>query len=276
MLQGDALLNVPSQPQMRKRSDYSIFIQDMYSLATRISGGSPELRSEEAGERCSAMGHSGASIKVFQHYVLKTGMEVRSQGERMIQLPSSVVPRVLEMLRDGYKMERLTQPNISGASIVCMHDLLEENLWRHKLPVSYMWYRLFRERFPDLPRPPDSMLNEQSVVTHGDPTIANLLLRPETGKYVICDPMPLRDYLPAKRSLDVGKLLQSCCGWEIMLGVYAPEQILPPIGQHDMYWLGVHAERIRVREGRKGVSVDPTVLRWARAVRDGALDLSIN
>ena len=62
------------------------------------------------------------------------------------------------------------------------------------------------------------------VVTHGDPTLDNLMSREGTGDPVFVDPLPPERHTPPVRALDVGKALQSLWGWhEVEYGKGHPQ-----------------------------------------------------
>lgn len=65
----------------------------------------------------------------------------------------------------------------------------------------------------------NATLEFEECTIHGDPTLDNLLLRPNPQKvgirdFVIADPIPPDRRIPNDRAVDLGKLLQSALGWE--------------------------------------------------------------
>jgi len=69
---------------------------------------------------------------------------------------------------------------------------------------------------PDLAAPLAAWLTpgcSVPVVTHGDPTLDNMMSRGEHGEPVLVDPLPPERHTPPLRALDVGKILQSLWGW---------------------------------------------------------------
>lgn len=67
------------------------------------------------------------------------------------------------------------------------------------------------------------------VLTHGDPTFCNSLWL--NDKLVLCDPIPASHHVPDIRAVDLGKLMQSCMGFEsIMYGWHMAELASP-------YWI---------------------------------------
>lgn len=92
-------------------------------------------------------------------------------------------------------------PNIQDA-VLCkfmsMHGRVDAvRMWElHTLIMSVTWM--------DLPQ----------CLTHGDPTFCNALFI-DVDKPVLCDPLPsVITRLPDVRAMDLGKLLQSCFGFE--------------------------------------------------------------
>ena len=88
-------------------------------------------------------------------------------------------------------------------------QLVFDKMCRTKMHKWEDMYDLFREiTWMDLP----------VCLTHGDPTFCNTLWLNERHAWVLCDPIPSFE-LPDIRAIDLGKLLQSCFGFEqIMYG----------------------------------------------------------
>ena len=98
---------------------------------------------------------------------------------------------------------------------------------------------------------------------HGDPTLANLMIR-SNGEWVLTDPMPRLTYrqeIPNRVEVDLGKLLQSAVGWERMLGYESscwdqPDLVLRTLSRDmrmkTMLWGAIHLYRVSRRALVKG------------------------
>lgn len=83
--------------------------------------------------------------------------------------------------------------------------LTQQNV-KHSLGFNALWLEsLVRSVNHDLPYP---------CKIHGDPTLANLLVGPDGPRWI--DPLT-RPYIPGDPHVDLGKLYQSCAGYERVL-----------------------------------------------------------
>lgn len=57
---------------------------------------------------------------------------------------------------------------------------------------------------------------ERGCEIHGDPTLANMLCNPKTNEWRWCDPLD-RKFIPRTPAVDVGKMFQSCWGYEMVI-----------------------------------------------------------
>lgn len=158
------------------------------------------------------MGRSGAKLRLV---VRKDGdpSEIASQVAQMIRL-GSICPRVIEHGPGWYDMELLAQaPRLARlpgdietalATQVWHGDAVPENDWERRL------FTTLGVEVPTFARDPDFCL------THGDPTIANALVRGD-NELVLCDPLSPYGRVPQIAGADQGKILQSMLGWEVVL-----------------------------------------------------------
>jgi hypothetical protein len=91
----------------------------------------------------------------------------------------------------------------------------------------------------------------QQTLTHGDPTIENVMLREQD--LVLIDPLPATPAVPDLLCVDVGKMMQSAVGWECVRygrpfdhGIDDLARCLT-LAEHEWdaasYWCGVHLLR---------------------------------
>lgn len=228
-------------------------------------------------------GYSGAVLTV-----VKRGPYVREQGELINRLGPNVAPKIITLLPDGYEMEML-QP-VSG-------DTFTIPRLAHVLSIlrNEVWKPLRDEHVEDWIRPFNAWsdkgeydfkgLREQvysrpiwddiPMLIHGDPTLANLMLR-DVYTLVITDPMPRtnnRLEIPNCIHVDIGKLMQSAYGWEAFQGEgnleEAHGELLPFINEvhwsRSFFWAAVHLERLSRRALMKR---DHKTHVWASRGRD--------
>lgn len=218
------------------------------------------------------LGHSGAKITFFPHNLVgKRGgsMNLMEQA-RLCERLNGVAPRIYSISVDSYIMERLNDLNPQDGSYFELVDrirkLLEEHVWNMPVPeVDLKWQikacHWLHSNAPWIPTSLFSSLHNgplQYSMTHGDPTFANVMIRPATGSLVLIDPAPPRPGIPWLRYVDVGKLLQSAAGWEHVLEPVWPK---PPIELIDfilskepsdehglcLFWAAFHCARVAAR-----------------------------
>lgn len=172
---------------------------------------------------------SGASL-----LVLKTAPEgplrrrVVAQGEWLASYDDPGIVRVMNVYDDGYSMPflhtpswPLTSPEICTMSVL---DILER-VWQ-QLPRARTQMNVFRSYVDRLNQPLlNDWLNEfadsdfeAACDVHGDPTLENLLFSAD-GTPVLVDPLPdavLDGKTPSIAALDLGKVLQSALGYELV------------------------------------------------------------
>lgn len=205
-------------------------------------------------------GNSGATIR---RGILKEGRFCQEQGLFMQKLGAGICPEVYALSEEGYMMEELQEyvPQRMGLDDIAHHlGKLDEFCWSEsRNPYVLGWKGLLLEKFPDL----EDLLEEIYpaerqlfyCVIHGDPTFANVLWRGE-GKYtkwIIADPIPpaQQPYIPPLKAVDLGKVYQSCLGWE-SLNFGWPEltrtqvnMVLSEGNTNDiLFWALVHIKRL--------------------------------
>jgi hypothetical protein len=185
---------------------------------------------------------SGAKILVLDDVVIKTngGDLVNSQARWLQRYASPGVVQVRGEWHNGYVMERLdvADPAPEPQDVI---DLLARYVWPNTHGTLVVWddivgyaelrarqwwedvYVLIRRRLHGLRK-----TDLRTVLTHGDPTFENVMMR--VCDYVLIDPIPSKPTSPNLMALDLGKIVQSCCGYEA-----ASRGMVP--GTPDVTWL---------------------------------------
>lgn len=219
------------------------------------------------------LGFSDAEI-----VVAKRGVGVREQGALCEYIGDRVCPKVVRLLDDGYEMELLAPPEYHDnpnqvrnlyfvldimvwSKPECLHpNMLRGGDWLESLKRWSManapWLLAWIERcYPSEPTSGYSCI-------HGDPTLANLMMR--HGKCILTDPMPRLAYrreIPNRKEVDHGKIIQSCVGWENMLGcehAFDNQEdlflnwIKPSERPLALLWAAIHLARLGRRAPGKG------------------------
>lgn len=218
------------------RETARLMIESALSAKTRSVFGSPppppmppatELTADELGP--IARGSSGASFVIDSAFATKTGNErVVTQGEWLSFNKATGLPEVFDVDDTGYKMELLSSvpwPLVVPSRIVEETvAVLERDIWS-KPPVTELDLDLHLEKVDALatrwvPGIKNALLERAKEVaglgvaclTHGDPTMDNVMLR--GYDIVLIDPVPATPAVPDLRAVDLGKLLQSANGFE--------------------------------------------------------------
>lgn len=178
------------------------------------------------------------------------------------------VPRVLAMGYDGYAMELLEEHRSTATSAIDVWSLLQR-VW--SIPEDSVYWR---SEYLGA-QVPDWVASEPACTVHGDATLANLMRRSDRS-LVLIDPIPPTIY-PSVRSIDLAAILQSCAGWELLLRRTEsdPEEMVWPLGEESaldvrraLWWLGIKARRIALRERRRVVP-RWRILEWCDGVERG-------
>lgn len=175
-------------------------------------------------------GSSGAVVTELPMALKQGGWRVTEQGRWLQSHPYAVLPRVYEVVSDGYFMEWLVDPPyemldhrvLLGRVVSALHLL-----WRrppvvrlsqvaHEDKVSGLLttkHLTVISELNDLHRR-ITWANLEAGLTHGDPTLDNVMLR--GSQVVLIDPIPATPAVPDLRCVDTGKLLQSILGYEVL------------------------------------------------------------
>ena len=156
-------------------------------------------------------------------------------------------------------MERL-EPAHYSTNISVNYTLLQQHVWCREGREQPRWVGSFQERFGLMP---PGWVSERTCLIHGDPTRGNLAWRGSEQEFVLLDPKPVGRGIPSFRSVDIGKMLQSLMGWEMVLGDFEewclPHFPLQNLSDDEMrraiFWCAVHFMRIRQREGSTALGV---------------------
>lgn len=183
----------------------------------------------------AAPGQSGAVVRLYDESAYKFGgpdvPRLVAQGEWLQAHPAPGIVRVSQVGLEGYWMERLSPLPVSMLDLrrtaIGIIDVLRRDIWLHPPETTLDWdghvhYVLQRaaEHAPAYaPRlntaqrrvDPESLVR---CLTHGDPTFANVLLR--DGDPVLVDPIPADWRVPPLQAVDLGKIVQSLLGYEVL------------------------------------------------------------
>lgn len=214
-------------------------------------------------------GFSHATITIEESSVLKTGDNVFEQGKLCESYPLNLVcPKVLEKFDNSYRMERLDEltahdREFAFRTMKYVRQLLARHVWSIPDTVGPE-YRNWRYRLSqkfhdvtglDIEPLVDSLWIDQSQwqTIHGDPTMSNTMRRGNVGELVLIDPLR-SPYIPPHWTVDMGKLLQSCIGWENIIDAWQYDGGLAAhrltAGMDDLtlrrswFWCMIHCMRI--------------------------------
>lgn len=173
---------------------------------------------------------SGATIIVLDGDVVvkaNGGDRLNLQAEWLTTYASPGVVRVLGAWHGGYAMERL-EPPIETPRPEEIVALLKRYVWRHSPVIEPRWENILgyaelkaKEWWPEVT---DELIKglqwcqDQTLtrcLVHGDPTIENVMSR--FSDLVLIDPIPATEYAPDLLAVDLGKVLQSVCGYESVI-----------------------------------------------------------
>lgn len=244
------------------------------------------------GRRLTQKGWSGSEIVVQEDRVIKSGDGASRQGRYCEHLGQLVCPRVISYVPNGYVMERLVEPDEitdewGKDTLTTVRQILEAEVWdvsSSAVQQQTSWRLMLRDwlqrMLPDSEEQLDKLYPEEHKdvlgFVHGDPTLANCLLRPGDLEIVICDPIRSTGKIPSIPEIDVAKMLQSVVGWEHiacgwpLLSLWGAVQPVTYGFEHRrlQFWLMVHLLRIVPYVGS-----DPIVKKWAD---DGARSIMID
>lgn len=234
------------------------------------------------------LGHSGARITIHDGVVHKTGgsMPLGEQARLMAYMGESVCPKIVRRATNEYWMERLTccPPPLTQEGVLArlwaVYGILRDDVWSREALYNSGGQRLFwgqdlkiwMEKNSVTWIPPE-VLNGwmqkggEWCLTHGDPTLANVMLN-DALELRLIDAAPPRPGIPCLREVDLGKLLQSAAGYEAVVssGEWlqpSPEmpllflsEISEELRAPALFWGAIHCSRLMVRATR------PDIRQW--------------
>jgi hypothetical protein len=185
-------------------------------------------------------GLSGAVVVVNDNdTVTKSGgipERTREQGEWLQRHGGDMFPRVVELLPDGYVMEKLTYIDYWDVGSDFNIATLRSHVWTQpavvaptadsgKLLLAKMQHTIDKYLYGSITDKIELEILDNAKIaaaglsvfepclTHGDPTAENVMVRDDFGK-VFIDPIRATEVVPDSPIIDVGKVLQSAYGWE--------------------------------------------------------------
>jgi hypothetical protein len=173
------------------------------------------------------MGRSGAELRLA---VVKSGERAQEEGLYCFTLGELVAPKLYAVCTGHYVMEHLWPVPIRADLPRGIESMLERYVWNRD-PVrveNEIWHQELLQS-TGIDAPFWSYSDSVPCLTHGDPTIANAMLR-DDHSVVLCDPVPPGRRVPQIREIDQAKIVQSMLGWEAMVGGL----VLP---DHVMCWI---------------------------------------
>lgn len=217
-------------------------------------------------------GNSGN--KLFET-VTKIGPGCQLEGAYCQYLGPKIAPYVYSVFDEGYTMERLQIAPRRKNLLMHIESALSRYVWSRQ-PVPSTNDRVdWREELKKfaIEEPPDYVVNSRTFgLVHGDPTVSNALER--NGRLIMCDPRPPRAYMPQLIETDMGRILQSYLGWEVVAYGARPVDFdlplffyTPDLFRKVLFWTAAAAARIKhleySRENQRS-----HVIRWCNLVID--------
>jgi len=209
---------------------------------------------------------SGNSGNLLFETITKIGPGVAQEAAFCQFLGDDVCPKIYHIGIDMYTMEKLKPAPWTPGLLRRIEDLLYHRVWsRPALPSSMDvdWrdkLLVYGIKVPDWIKPTASCL------CHGDPTASNALSG-RNGLIFIADPRPPRDFIPQCRETDVGRLIQSYHGWEVVAyGAPKVDFERPKYWNNQaIFWCGAACARIEYLERSRANRQH--ILDWCRNVR---------
>jgi hypothetical protein len=160
----------------------------------------------------------------------------REQGEWIVKHGGSAFPKVVNILSDGYVMEKLEFVEYYDVNPSISVPMLKKHVWTQQAVVpptaqtkelleakmlhtinkylaDHVDESMKREILISAKIAGDGAYRMQHCLTHGDPTAENVM-KNATGDFVFIDPIPATEVVPDSPAVDIGKMLQSAYGWE--------------------------------------------------------------
>lgn len=175
-------------------------------------------------------GSSGAVITELTCALKQGGRRVVEQGRWLQYHPYVMLPHVYEVDDIGYRMEWLADPPYEMLDHRVLldrtYDALHE-LWLRP-PAKKFARDVHQSKIDGLVTVKNETVIRQlsqlrdrikwnllkAGLTHGDPTLDNVMLR--DSQVVLIDPIPATPAVPDLWCVDTGKLLQSILGYEVL------------------------------------------------------------
>jgi hypothetical protein len=169
------------------------------------------------------------------------------QAEHCRVLGPRICPYIYGMLHNGYVMEELDDNHWHTPTTVL--SLLANQVWGRRWTSGHVWRQRLQEFLGDI-EIPDWVADEESCLTHGDPTMANVMQRDQD--LILIDPIPAGGKMPSVASVDRAAIIQSVCGWETIISGENRYWQLPGLCgnwtdldiRRTLFWLMVKARRI--------------------------------
>lgn len=238
------------------------------------------------------LSNSGATITFLSDGIVeKSGgpHDLHLQAALCSRIGPALCPRIIALGPDSYRMERLqdyppcTSQQDLTRLLLRVRGCLMGMVWtKSPFTVAGLWRtncaNWIKLSNVDWLPPPGSVYSSDDearrCLTHGDPTLANVMQRPQkmVGFYQICliDATPPRPGISELREVDVGKLLQSAAGWEHALDpkhwIKSSEHQIDNLLEMEsslmrmkaLYWAAFHCARITKRATR------PDLVMWGQ------------
>lgn len=204
--------------------------------------------------------------------ITKLGPNCQQEGAYCQHLGERVTPKIYNVFSGGYVMERLESAPRTPRLLLEIEELLHDEVWnRPALPSSSetKWQDELK-KYGVGNIPPYVDFDTDYCLVHGDPTASNALLRGED--LVLCDPRPPRVYIPQLKETDMGRILQSMLGWEVVAYGAAWVNFIEPkffqveiIKKKAFFWCAATAARIEFLERSR--TSRPQIIAWCDKVR---------
>jgi hypothetical protein len=218
------------------------------------------------------LGRSGSNLVFRPATVVKTVTDI-NEPVQMILRPDTYVA-VLDMIVEPtgeatYIMPRMNHGGDDPWALIEASKKLWSlwSTWR-ELPTTHDWRSILQSHLSKITHSPSLAMSmvgrlpnvpKHEVFIHGDPTLANLI---RGSNFYWIDPL-IRSYIPGDPHVDLGKMFQSCWGYERCL---TDEKFMPIFDQqlavqladsyglnydHGWAWCAVHIARLlRYQEQR--------------------------
>ena len=185
-------------------------------------------------------GLSGAVVEILPNGIVKKSGGIvertREQGEWITQHGGVIYPQVLSITDDGYTMEELEYIEYWDSAPSFIVSALTNHVWTQPAVVpptantqtlleakmkhtteKYLAKHIDKATKKEIINSAkiagDGAFRMKHCLSHGDPTAENVMNRAGYGR-VFIDPIRATETVPDSPAVDIGKILQSACGWE--------------------------------------------------------------